>query len=253
MIGKERKIQFASIAAALFVMAALISYPVRSLLADYYYHKAALFLEKTTADKGNALPISGETMPHYLEAITSLEQASAMAPWDASYDKALSELYIRLGTWAAAMEGMNAPLPVGALSSKAAFEKAALCLLAAIRHEPTNPDCHYALGCLYDLTDQNSGLSEKELDRALAAFPVNAPLRYAVAMEHLNAGRGGDALEQADVLMKIDDAGAWTFRTFEIAWRASSDPRVVRGLAAGNPEAEDIAQKFLASKGIREQ
>lgn len=252
MIGKERKITFTSIA-ALIVMVMLISYPVRSLLASYYYHRAASFPEETTANQGNAFPVSDATMPHYLEAIRHLETASALAPWDTAYRKALSEIYLRLGTWAAAMEGMKTPLPIGAPSSREAFEKASLFLHAAIRREPTNPDFHYALGCLYDMIDKNSGLPEKELARAIMAYPVNAPLRYAVAMQHLNAGRRGDALEHAAILVKIDDTGAWMFRAFEIAWRASNDPRVVKGLAAGNPEVMDMAQKFLASKGISEQ
>jgi len=50
------------------------------------------------------------------------------------------------------------------------------------------------------------GLASEELKKAANAYPVNAPLRYALALHHLTSGRKGDALEHAQVLAKIDDS-----------------------------------------------
>jgi tetratricopeptide (TPR) repeat protein len=251
MTIREQKIKFSALA-ALIVTALLIVSPIRSLLADCYYRRAVALIEVSPhADKDDGA-ITGLTMPKYLKAINSLETASALAPSNSIYPKALSELYLRLGLWAGAMEAMNAPLPAGSLSSKEAYEQARTSLNAAVTLEPSNPDYHYALGCLHDLMDINSGLSEKELARAVAAYPVNAPIRYAVAMEHVKSGRIGDALEQARALAKIADNEFYLLRAFEIAWKTTNDPEVVKGIAPDTPEAEELADRFLRTKRINE-
>ncbi|MBI3756321.1 MAG: hypothetical protein HY265_09190 [Deltaproteobacteria bacterium] len=219
--------------------------------------------------------ISGDTIPSYMEAIKSLEKAVIFAPSKSIYHKALSDIYAKLGMWAEAMENMNAPLPAEALSSKKAFEAATGYLKTAINLEPTNPDYHLALGQFYDMSNGNISLAEKELAKALAAYPVNAPLRYAVARQHLLMGRKGDALEQARILANIDDgyiipesiekklmaerrtsyylsrlSGSYLFKALEIAWRVSKDPEVVKGIAPDNPDAKEVLELFLEWKGI---
>jgi len=243
--------------ATLIITVVLITYPVRSLVAGYYFHLATSILRDDGPGKGKALPVSERTMPVYLNAVRLLEQASVIAPSNSFYYAALSEVYIRMGHWAAAMELMHAPLPDGSLSSKDAYQKAEDYLKAAIQSDPSNPDTHFALGNLHDISDRDTGQAEKELARAIAAYPVNASLRYAVAREHLNAGRKGDAIEQAGVLAKIIDKnrntpGNYLVRAFEIAWRASGDPEVVMGICPDEPRAREAVKKFLALKGTRE-
>lgn len=251
MTTREQKIKFITLA-ALAVTAILIVSPVRSLLADCYYRRAvALIKVSPDADKDDAV-ISERTMPKYLKAVNSLETASALVPTQSLYRKALSEIYLRLGIWAGAMESMNAPLPAGSLSSKEAYEKAFTSLKAAVSLEPSNPDYHYALGCLHDIMDINSGMAEKELARAVAAYPVNAPIRYAVAMEHAKSGRTGDALEQARALAKIADSRVFLLRAFEIAWKSTNDPEVVKGIAPDTPEADELADRFIKAKRINQ-
>lgn len=141
--------------------------------------------------------------------------------------------------------------------------------------EPTNPDYHLALGRLYDSDRGDPNLAAGELRRAVNAYPVNAPLRYSVAMQHLLSGRKGDALEQARLLAKIDDsyiirkpehktdmierqtpgylsmlAGSYLYSALEIAWRVSKDPEVVKGIAPDNTDAARVVQLFLASRRI---
>ncbi len=248
MIQKDRIRKYSGVA-ALVLAALLLTFPLRALVAGYCFGRAARLMQDRTGGVQAALAISDKTLQDYTRAVRSLEVASALVPARSQYHKALSDAYIRLGVWAESMEGMHEALPAGAVPAKDAFGKAAAQLRTAIELEPGNPDYHYALGCLYDMTDRTGGQSEKELARAVEAAPTNAPLRYAVAWQHLTSGRRGDALEQAAVLLKIDDTGEWIFRALEIAWRASGDPAVVMGIAADGPEAE-MAKQFLKSKGI---
>jgi tetratricopeptide (TPR) repeat protein len=234
--------------AALIFTAFLIIHPIRSLLADgYYRYGLALIKEEIDHSKDEAV-ISDTTMPNYLKAVAAFETASALVPSQAIYPKALSELCLSLGLWAGVMEGMNAPLPPGALSSKEAFEKALAGLNAAVALELSNPDYHYALGCLLELMDKDSGPAEKELARAVAAYPINASIRYAVAAQHLKRGRSGDALEQARALAKITDNKAYLMRAFDITWSVSRDPEVVRGIVPRKPWAAEAAEEFLSRK-----
>ena len=118
-----------------------------------------------------------------------------------------------------------------------------------------NADHHFALAVLYDAVDSLSGRSEKELERATKAYPVNASLRYAVAVQHLMNGRAGQALEQAKVLAKLagatesGPARSHLFSAFEIAWRATKDMQVVQGLCPDEPKALKVLDEYLKWKG----
>jgi tetratricopeptide (TPR) repeat protein len=254
MINSERKIKIYTIA-AFVVTGILITFPLRSLVADYNFHFATSILRDPGSNKGRALPVSDKTMMAYFEAIRSLEVAAAIAPPKSQYFGSLAEVHTRMGRWAAAMELMHAQLPDGSMNSREAYQRAEDYLKAAIRSDPSNPDHHFALGYLYDIADKDSGQAEKELSKAIAAYPINASLRYAVANEHLRVGRKGDAIEQAGMLARIIDnntPGNYLVSAFEIAWRATGNPEVVKGICPDEPWARQAAKKFLKLKGIKE-
>lgn len=261
----------------LIVTGGLISFPIRVLFADYYYKRAGDILDIRATEYIDVKEISDQTMPDYINAIRFLKKGADIHPSSSKYYKALADIYMRLGNWANAMEIMNATLPSNAYPGRDAYENAVKYIREAITLEPTNADYHFMLGQLYDLMDSDSSLSEKELTRAINAYPVNAPLRYAVANEYLLSGRKGHALEQAGILAKIDTSymssnpqkktfplesrppadlslvyKSYLFGALEIAWRVSGDPEVVKGIAPDNPDSREVVQLFLEWKGIDE-
>lgn len=238
----------------------LLSFPARMLMADYYYSRVSRILDDRSTEHRDFKTISGDTMASYNDAIKSLNKAAAIVPSRSVYYKALSDIYSKLGRWAENMDAVNAPLPADAPSSQEAFRTAIKYLNKAISLEPTNPDYHLALGRLYDAAGDRP-YSDNEFQRALKAYPVNAPLRSAVAKHYLLTGKNGDALEQARILAKIDESyrasnparlASYLFGAFEIAWRVSGDTEVVKGMAPDNPDAKEVLRLFLEWKGIEE-
>ena len=272
------KAKFLLIAAIVLLALIMLSVPVRDLAADYCYRRVAAILDDEATEGLDVLPISEKAMPTYLEAIASLQTAAAIAPARALYQGALADLYTRLGKWAETMQSLKASVPAGTLSGRDAMDKALFHLRRAVVLEPTNPDYHLALGRLYDSDRGSPKLAADELRKAVDAYPVNAPLRYSLAMQHLISGRKGDALEQARLLAKLDDsyilrkpehktdmierqtpgylsmlAGSYLYSALEIAWRVSKDPEVVKGIAPDTPDATPVVQLFLASRRIEEK
>lgn len=264
-----------SCAAILMAAFVTLSFPVRDLAADLHYRQVARILDDKRTEDLDILPILESTLPAYLAALESLRKAAAYSPKNALFPRATSDLYDRLGKWSEAMQSLNVPIPAGAPAKKAAAEKAILHLEKAISLEPTNPDYHLALGKIYDGIGE-AGQAERALKKAAAAFPVNAPLRYTLAMHYLLTGRRGDALEQARILAEIDDSYiiresrlksyilerqtpghvAWLSRSYlysalEIAWRAAPDSRVVRGIAPQNPDAQQVVELFVEARGLK--
>lgn len=261
--------------AILLLALLLLSFPIRDLAAGYYYTRVAAILDDETTEGRDVVPISEKSMPAYLKAIGSLQTAAAIAPSRALYQAAIADIYTRLGKWSEAMQSLNAKLPANAPTGKEAAEATLLHLKRAVALEPTNPDYHLALGRLYDTTLVDPAPAAAELQKAVTAFPMNAPLRYSVAMHHLLSGRKGDALEHAGILAKIDDsyilrdpehktdmierqtpgylsmlAGSYLYAALDIAWRASKDPEVVKGIAPDNREAARVVRLYLDSKRI---
>jgi len=262
---------------ALLVLAVLfLFFPVRDLIADYFYRQVGYILDDKTTEGLSVKPISGKSMPDYFKALSSLKTAAALSPYSARYQKALSEFYFRLGKWAETMESLKAALPMGTLSPKEATTKGQFHLEEAISLEPTNPDYHLALGQFYDTAGGDPRKADQEFKKAVEAFPDNAPLRYAVAMHYLLSGRTGDALEQAGVLARIDESyiipesaeknlmvekrtpgyvailsHSYLFGALEIAWRASKDPQVVKGIAPDTPDAAQVVQVFMDARNIK--
>src|SRR3972149_9163703 len=174
---------------AVLLTAWLISFPIKAFIADYYYNRVSVILDNKSTDYRDVKEISAGTMSDYLAAIKSLEKSTTLRPTMSIYYKALSDIYTRLGIWADTMEALNEALPAQTLSSKVAFVYAASYLKTAISLEPTNPDYHLALGQLYDRIGADGSVAEKELARAIHAYPINAPLRYAIAGHYLLTGR----------------------------------------------------------------
>jgi len=249
-----------------------LSFPVRDLIADHYYRQVTGVLDDKTTEDLDVMLISEKSMPAYLTAIDALQKAAAFAPSRSLYQSALANLYGRLGKWSEIMLSLNAPLPANAILPAEASDKALYHLQRAVALEPTQPDVHLALGLLYDNRDEPGPASE-EFKRAASSYPVNAPLRYALALHYLTSGRKGDALEQARVLAKIDDSyiledsaqkgyilerqppeyiskltSSYLYGALEIAWRISADLEVVKGIAPDTPDAAPVVQLFINSK-----
>lgn len=269
--------KFIKILSIVLITIILLSFPARALMADYYYSRGYRILDDSSTEHRDVKAVSGDTMASYKEAIKSLNKAAAIVPSKSAYYKALSDIYAKLGRWAENMDAVNEPLPADALSGKEAFQAAIKYLNKAVSLEPANPDYHFALGRLYDATAGNRPYSDNEFQRALKAYPVNAPLRYAVARHYLLTGKNGEALEQARILARIDGSyiapdsiakklmserrtpdylsrlyNSYLFGALEIAWRVSGDADVVKGMAPDNPDAREVVRLFLEWKGIEE-
>ena len=269
--------RFLKVLAVVLLIGFLLSFPVRDLMADYYYRRVTYILDDKSTEYLDVQTISANTMANYNAATGFLKKAAFLVPSRSIYYKALADIYVRLGKWAESMNAVNAHLPANALPAKEAFENAIRYLKMSVSREPANPDYHLALGQLYNEIDDSGALSEKEFAKALALAPVNASLRYAVAAQHLLADRKGDAIEQAGILARIDDSyilpesiqktlmserrtpaylsrlyGSYLFKALEIAWRASKDIEVVKGIAPDNPDAKEVVRLFSEWKGIEE-
>ena len=267
-----------SLVTAIIIMAlVMLSFPVRDIAADYHYRRVASLLKDGTSEDYVVMPISEKSMPAYLAAIGALQKAAAIIPSRSLYHNALADLNTRLGKWSEVMLSLKAPVPADAVSPAGASNQAMFHLQQAIADEPAHPDFHLALGRLYDHLDE-PGLAYDELKKAEHTYPVNAPLRYALAAHYLVTGRKGDALEQARALAKIDDSyiisdsvsavtrglilerqspeylsmlkSSYLYGAFEIAWRVSQDPEVVKGIAPDTPDAAPVLQLFLDSKDV---
>jgi tetratricopeptide (TPR) repeat protein len=266
------KIKFTIISAIVLMAFVALSFPIRDLTADYYYRQVPDILDDETTEGLDVMLISERTMPAYLAAIGALQKAAAIAPLRSLYQRAISDLYNRLGKWSEIMLSLNAPIPANAILPADASDKALYHLQRAVALEPAHPDIHLALGLLYDNRGE-PGLASEELKKAANAYPVNAPLRYAIALHYLTSGRKGDALEQARVLAKIDDSyiiadsvqkgyilerqppgyifmltRSYLYGALEIAWRVSADPEVVKGIAPDTPDAAAVVHLFVNSK-----
>ncbi len=259
----------------LVIIVPLLYFPVRDLVADALFSRVDSLLDDPKTEGLDVMPLLPETLPRFMEAVQLIRTAHRMAPLNSLYPKALSELYIRLGNWAEAMEVLGQPLPPGALSRQAALEKAWTALRTSIRLEPTNPDYHLALADLYASGFKDEARADAEYDKAIAAFPASVTVRTAIAERYLKAGRKGDALEQARLIARLDQSyilpdtiqgrmakerrdrwymtllyNSYLFHSLDIAWRASGDPMVVRGITPDTPDAGAVLQAFLEWRRI---
>lgn len=249
--------------------------PARDLIADHYYRQVPRILDNTATEQLDVKPIADTTMPSYLEAAGTLNRAAALAPARSAYPKAQADLHATLGEWATSMESMKAPLPPGALSGAEAYLLAVAEAKRAVSLEPTNPEYHLALGRYYASADGNLGRADEQIRRALAAYPVNAPLRYAAATLYLLYGGRAQALEQARELADRDDSylipesaekarmierrapwylarlkASYLFKALEITWKATGDISLVKSIPPSKDDAKAVLDYFLEWKGI---
>lgn len=264
----------ARIAFALVCLLAVL--PLRTLVATVLYGAATRVLDDTTTEGLDVVPVSEESLPAYNKALTLLGRAASWDPGNAAYPKALSDLYLRLGTWTEIMEGIGEKLPEGMLPGKEAQARAETLLKKAIDLEPANPDYHLALGQWYAGTGRTA--YEQELQRAVELYPENSPLRFAAAMQYLLVKENAKALEQAKILAARDDsyillnarvrelqrehrtefyraflAKSYLFQAMEITWRATNkDVSAVKSMVPDNPDAREAVQLFFELKGVEE-
>jgi hypothetical protein len=276
MINREQTLKIkTSTLCALAVIAFLIQYPVRTLVADVLYGMVPRILDDKTTEELDVVPLSAESMALYQKAAALLNQAVLWDGGNAVYPKALSELYQKMGTWSEVMEGVGERLPVATLAGREARQRAEIFLKMAIALEPSNPDYHLALGAVAQ-ADKPASLYPNELEKTVQLYPKNSSLRYAVAMHYLLYGDKGNALEQANILSGSDDsyllpktvaslairerrseaylsflANSYLAKAFEIAWRSSdNNVALVKAMAPEGQEAKDTLQLFFESKGI---
>lgn len=263
--------------AVVFFIGILLSFPVRNLVADYYYNRVVDILDDKSTEYLDIKTISGDSIADYKDAMRSIEKAVVFVPSKSIYYKSLSDVYVKFGMWAESMTFMKEPLPTNAVAAKDAFENAIKYLTKAISIEPANPDYHLALAQLYAATNAIDTLIEKEFARVINASPVNVPLRYAIAKHYLLAGKNREALEHVRILASIDDSyimpesiqkrlmaermtpaylsllsESYLFKSLEIAWMVSKNPEVVKGIVPDNLDAREVIQLFLEWKGIEE-
>lgn len=274
-LGGRRPVILAVLAVTLTL--ALLYLPVRALIADFRYGSIQTILDNKDTEVLDIMSLSANSLPDYLKAVEQARSASAFEPSRARYHKSLSDIYVKLGRWAQRNELLGAALPQGALSSKDAYEAAMVELKRTIELEPAYPDNHFAMGILLDVMKAPPELSENEYERAAQAFPVNAPLRYAIVQQYFLTDRPGHALEHARKLAALDDtyklsdrvdkkevmetrsrhyltmlSKSYLFQALEIAWRVSKDPQVVKGIVPDNDEAREVLGYFFELNGIDE-
>lgn len=265
----------AFIAVGLLATALLSVHPCRMLVADYYFGRAAVVLDERATDERDITAISAETMPAYRTAVHSVQQAAAWDPANARYVRALADMFLRIGRWEDAMSMLNEQLPEDARSAEEDYKEAKAMLTNAIQHDPLNADYHLAMGQL-EAGNAGNARAWQELQLAIEAAPMNALLRYAVAMQYLNGGKKDKALEQARILAAIDESyvafgsaqktqvermrnpwyearltGSYLFKSLEIAWRASDkNVGTITAMVPANPEAQEAVRLFFEWKGM---
>ncbi len=270
--AKQKHLLIAAVIATVF----LLVYPCKVLLADYYFARARNILTKQAVGNPDTAEISETTLPAYREAIESLRKSTGLVPSRPIYWKSLFDIYLRLAKWASVMEITKGALPPDAFSKEEAFKKAEESMRIAIALDPLNPDYRLAFARFWGAADGSREKAVRELHLAVEAAPMNAPLRYELALRYLLLGDKDNALEHARVLARIDEsyrlyndpagpsaaprrdswyvshlAGSYLAKSMEISWRASGKKiNQVRSIVPDNPDAQQALLLFLESKGI---
>ncbi len=269
---RQKLLLITSVVAIIFLMV----YPCKVLLADYYFRRAGNILNDARFDNPNTAEISEATLPAYREAIECLRKSTRLVPSRSDYRKTLSDIYFRLGKWTSVMKITETALPAEAISAEEAFKNAQENIRIAIVLNPLNADYHLASSQFYRIADRDNEKTARELDLAIEAAPMNAALRYEVALQYLLLGNKEKALEHSRMLAHMDEsyrvhydspsagtaprrdawyvsrlAGSYLSKSMEIVWRASgkkADP--VRSIVPDNPDAQQALLLFLERKGI---
>lgn len=244
--------------AAILTCLMLSYFPIRVLFADRLRSTSERTLDDPSTTALDVKPISAATLPSYRDAVAALERAAVLEPLRSAWPRALADLHGKLGVWAQTMVELGESLPAGALPAQQELAAAVVLAQRAVDLEPTNAGHRLALARLYALSAPDDTRAVAQLRAAAAAAPGNAPLRHAIAMQHLLAGRREEALDEARALAGLDPEplppgperqGSDLFRAFEIAWRATGDDREVRGIAPATDKGRAAVEAFLKSKG----
>ncbi|MBI5560527.1 MAG: hypothetical protein HY883_04570 [Deltaproteobacteria bacterium] len=267
----EGRIPAAVCMASIALALALFLFPLETLISERNYNAAMRLLDDEATPEYDIKPIPTLSMTDYFTALERIESARRFSPQNAFYYKKLAELHIWLARWSEIMGGLGEK---GGVTGAGGYEKATGYLKEAVFFEPANPEHHLLLARVYDtMGDRES--AETELKRAVMSYPVNAPLRYEVARHYLLTKRYGDAIEHSRALAVIDTSymaplatretgiierrserylsrlyRSYLFSAFEIAWRASKDKEVVRGITPDNPEAKEVMAAFFEWRGL---
>lgn len=264
---------------ALTVLAVMLQYSVRTLVADALFTMVPRILDDKNTEALDVLDLSEETLPAYRMAIERIRQASLWDPGNSLYVKAQADLYVRLGTLAQVVRQVEENLLEGAILSNEEQGRANGLIIQAINLEPSNPDYHLARYA-NRLSSLQAGKPVRfltdDLEKAVQLYPNSSPLRYQVAAQYLILGEKNKALKHAKALAARDDsyrlpdaisrdvlierrsraylsflAQSYLAKAFEIAWRASgNEPALIRAMIPQGQEALDTANLFLESKTI---
>ena len=126
------KIKFTIISAIVLMAFVTLSFPVRDLAADYYYRQVPYILDDETTEGLDVMLISERTMPAYLATIGALQKAAAIVPSRSLYQRAIADIYNRLGKWSEIMLSLNTPIPANAILPADASDKALYHLQRAV-------------------------------------------------------------------------------------------------------------------------
>ena len=255
----------------------LLVFPVRLLLGALYYSRSARILNNDTTEEHDIPGFSAVSAVPYEGAIAKLEDATTIAPFKSMYRKTFADIYFKTALWVQTMQRMEKPLAAGMSSSRDYLERAVTYLEQAILLEPTNPDYHLALGRLYGEKDRNFEGADREYQLAVRLYPVNANIRYAVAIEYLLKSQPEKTIIQAKELAGFDETyrldsdnpaellarekrSSWylarlvrsyLFKSMEIVWRASGkDAAKVAAIVPDNVDAREASRLFFELKGI---
>ena len=255
----------------------LLVFPVRLFLGEVYFGRMSSILDDKTTEERDRLDLSTESAAAYQEVIASMETASILVPSKAFYRRTLADFHLQAALWAKAMQNMDVPAVAGIPPSEVSLEKASKHLERAIFLDPLNFEYHMALGRLFRQSDGVFDRADREFELAVALYPINAQLRYAVAMEYLLQSQMEKALGHARMLARIDEsyrmddedpgsilarqkrspwyisrlAESYLIKSMEIAWRASGkDAKKVAALVPDNIDAQETARVFFEFKGI---
>jgi hypothetical protein len=261
---------------AFLMIGFLMTYPVRTLLAEWHASQALRLLDNPDTEYRDTIELDQEHVVLYTEAITELQEAQAALPLATRYPATAARLSFRIGSWIGVLKAMETEAPAGAGSWTDHYEMALHSIQRAVSLQPTNPDLHVHLGKLMAEYRENHEDMKKEFTHAVNAYPVNSAVRYTVAMEYLIAGMNTDALREARALASYDDSymmldshrkrqmverqsteyrsmlvGSYLFKAFEIIWRVSAKDRTsIAAAVPDNEDAQEVMRLFLETKGI---
>ncbi len=270
---KNKKIKFNGFL-LIILLVFFMAHPISSLAGYLHYSTSKKILASDDKEMKGFKVLTKDSYSDYLEAIESLKKAIWYSPKKPAYSRELSEIYAHMGRWHKLLEDIGENEVVKLKKSKTFLSHATRALEEAVRKNPSDYDNYLALAKLYF---EEGGVTKKEeacVETAVFLAPQNIPLRYGVARYFLLTGRSGDAIKHASFLANLDTSyiikdrisgkkrsrtststlrtyqESYLFSAFEIAWRASNDTEVLRGILPDHPDAVEALAYFLEWRGI---